>query len=134
MQSGTSILKIASIIFIVFGVIAAIVSIIALIGSAAFTGAVGGFAPAAAVGGFLIFGSIIALLSSALEIVIGFLGLKKCTDPAQFNFFIITGGILVVLGLVSLISSFTVTGLISFVLPGLYIYGGVLLKREAEAR
>jgi len=132
MQSGTSILKITSIIFIVFGVIAAIVSIIALIGSAALTGV--GYAPVAAVGGVLIFASIIALVSSALEIVIGFLGLKKCTDPAQFNFFIITGGILVVLGLVSLISSFTVTGLISFILPGLYIYGGVLLKKEAEAQ
>jgi hypothetical protein len=132
MQSGTSILKITSIIFIVFGVIAAIVSIIALIGSAALTGV--GYAPVAAVGGVLIFASIIALVSSALEIVIGFLGLKKCTDPAQYNFFIITGGILVVLGLVSLISSFTVTGLISFILPGLYIYGGVLLKKEAEAQ
>lgn len=134
MSNGESILKITSIIFIVFGVIAAIVSLIALIGSATFTGVVGGYAPAAAVGGFLIFGSILALISSALEIVIGFLGLKKCTDPAQFNFFIITGGILVVLGLVSLISSFTVTGLISFILPGLYIYGGFLLKKEAEAQ
>ncbi|MFZ5975010.1 MAG: hypothetical protein ACOYU3_06345 [Bacillota bacterium] len=123
MDSASNILKISSILFIVFGVIAAIISLIAVVGSGVVTAYAGVF------GGALLFVSIIALLSSALEIIIGFLGLKKCNDPSQANYFIVTGAVLCGLGLISMISSFSITGLISFVLPGLYIYGGSMLKK-----
>jgi hypothetical protein len=127
---GKGMLKVVSILFIIFGAIATIVSIVALVGSAVLTAYTEGLA------GIFIVGSIILLLVSVLELIVGIIGLKKCADPAQAGFFIVTGIVLCVLGLVSMImtlSSFQVTSLISFVLPILYIVGGFMNKNAKTA-
>ena len=119
---GKGILKVVSILFIIFGAIATIFSIIALIGSTMASSLFGGLVA------ILVIATIIALISSLLELVLGIVGLKKCADPSQANFFIVTGIILCVLNLVSMIMSFSVLSLIGFVLPILYIVGGVQNK------
>lgn len=128
---GKVLLQVVSIIFIVFGAIAIIVSIIAIAGSALLTAYTGGMAA------MLIVVSVIALASGVLELIIGIMGLKKCKDPAKANFFIIWGIILCAISLISLIMSFFVafswTSLVGFILPVLYIVGGVMNKKAVTA-
>lgn len=124
---GKGILKVSSIIFIIFGAIATIFSIIALIGSSMVSSVFGGL------GAILVVATIIALISSLLQLVLGIVGLKKCADPSQANFFIVTGIILCVLNLVSMIMSFSVLSLINFVLPILFIVGGVQNKNAGSS-
>ena len=124
---GKGILKVSSIIIIIFGAIATIFSIIALIGSSMVSSVFGGL------GAILVVATIIALISSLLELVLGIVGLKKCDDPSQANFFIVTGIILCVLNLVSMIMSFSVLSLINFVLPILFIVGGVQNKNAGSS-
>jgi Ca2+/Na+ antiporter len=59
------------------------------------------------------------------------MGIKKSGDPSKAMFFIVTGIILCVLTLVSMIMNFQVTSLIGFVLPVLYIVGGAMNKKAA---
>ena len=120
---GKGMLKVVSILFIIFGAIATIVSIIGLVGSAWLAAATYGLA------GMFVVAMVIALIVSVLELVIGIIGVKKAADPTQANFFIVTGIILCVLALVSMILSFQVTSLIGFVLPILFIVGGVMNKK-----
>ncbi len=122
---GKGILKVVSILFIIFGAIATVVSIFGLIGSAWLSAATMGL------GGILVVGMVIALLGSALELVLGIVGIKKCDDPSQANFFIVAGIVLCAINLVSMIMYFSVTGLIAFVLPILYIVGGIQNKNAA---
>ena len=123
---GKGILKVVSILFIIFGAIATILSIVGLLGSAYLSSLAFGL------GGILVVAMVIALIGSALELVLGIVGLKKCDNPAQANFFIVAGIVLCVLNLVSMIMSFSVTSLIAFVLPILYIVGGVQNKNAAN--
>jgi hypothetical protein len=122
---GKGILKVVSILFIVFGAIATIVSIIGLVGSSMVSSVFGGL------GAILVVATVIALISSILELVIGIIGLKKCEDPSQANFFIVTGIVLCALNLISMIMSFSFLSLIGFVLPVLFIVGGVQNKNAA---
>lgn len=115
---GKGILKVVSILFIIFGAIATVVSLIGLFGSAYLSAVSYGLA------GILVVAMVIALIGSALELVIGIIGLKKCEDPSQANFFIVTGIVLCALNLIAMIMSFNVTSLIAFVLPILFIVGG----------
>jgi hypothetical protein len=130
---GKTMLQVVSIIFIVFGAIATIVSIIALAGSALLTAAVGGF------GALFLVVSIIALASGVLELIIGILGLKKSKDPSKANFFIGWGIAMCVINLITMILSFlpgaafSWTSLIGFILPVLYIVGGVMNKKAVTA-
>ncbi len=117
---GRGILKVVSVLFIIFGAIATIISLIALFGSTL-------------LGGLFVFAAILALISSVLELVLGIVGLKKSEDPTQAMFFIVTGIILCVLTLISMIMSFQVVSLIGFVLPILYIVGGFMNKNAATA-
>ncbi len=114
-DNGKLLLKIVSAVLMIFGVITAIVTFFALIG------------PAGAGTGWLI-SMIILLLAGVAEVITGFMGLKKSDDRSQANFFIITGFLLAILDLVSMISYFTVWGLIGFILAALYITGGYMLK------
>ena len=127
---GKGLLKVVSILFIIFGVIATIVSLIALVGSAAVTVYLGDL------GIILMIATIIMLIASVLELIMGILGVKKCSDPQKASFFVTTGILLCALTLVSLImsiasSSFSVTSLIGFVLPVLYIIGGAMNKKAS---
>lgn len=123
---GKGILKVVSILFIIFGAIATVLSIIALLGSAYLSSLSLGL------GGILIVATIIALIGSALELVLGIIGLKKCDNPAQANYFIVVGIVLCVLNLVSMIMSFSFTSFIAFVLPVLYIVGGFQNKNASN--
>lgn len=124
---GKGILKVVSILFIVFGAILTIISIIGLIGSSMVSSMFGGL------GAILVIATVIALISSLLELVIGIIGVKKCEDPSQANFFIVTGIVLCALYLITMIMSFSVWNLIGFVLPILFIVGGVQNKNAASS-
>jgi hypothetical protein len=139
---GKSLLKTVSILFIIFGAIATIASIAGVIASAALTSIAGELAggAGAAIGGILLVATLIALLASVLDLVIGIIGVsnKKCNDPSKAGFYIVTGIILCVLSLISLIMSMTNGGSwwtsgIGFVLPILYIVGGFMNKKVATA-
>lgn len=114
-DSGKLLLKIISVIFIIFGVIATVVSVIALITTSG-------------LGVGWTIASVILLASSVIELIIGFVGLKKSDDPSQANFFIVTGFVLCILMLISMIMSFSAWNLIGFALPVLYIVGGYMLR------
>ena len=123
---GKGMLKVVSILFIIFGAIATLLSILALVG-AGFLGAVTGGASA-----LITVAAVILLITSIAELVIGIVGVKKSGDVSSAMFFIVTGIILCVLNLVSMIMNFQVTSLIGFVLPVLYIVGGALNKKAAN--
>ena len=114
MGDPKQILKGASYAFMIFGGIAVLYSLVTLF---SWYGSL--------IAGYL----ILAIIEGALSAGIGFLGLQKSNDSSQFNFFIMTGGILCALGLVGLImGGAQITSLVGFVLPGLYLYGGFQLK------
>jgi hypothetical protein len=117
-DGGKLLLKIISVIFIIFGVIATVVSVIALI-------------TATGLGAGWVVASIILLASSVIELIIGFVGLKKSDDPSQANFFIVTGFVLGILMLISMIMSFSAWNLIGFALPVLY---GMTREQAAPGR
>lgn len=129
---GKGILKTVSILFIIFGAIATVISLIGILGSAALTAASGGVG--IALGGMLLIATFLLLIVSALELILGIVGLKKCGDPEKAGYFITTGIVLCILSLISMIlgiagSGFSITSLIGFVLPILYIVGGTMNRR-----
>lgn len=128
MAQGRGILKVVSILFMVWGAIAIILSIIAIVGAAAVTVVTLGWA------GFVLVAAVIVLIASVIQLVIGILGLKKSEDPSQANFFIVTGIVLCVLQFIGMIMHFTVTGLIGFVLPILFIVGGYMNRNSQTAQ
>lgn len=132
---GKGILKVVSILFIIFGAIATVISLLAVLGSAALTSMGGDVG--LALGGILMIATIIALLSSVLDLVLGIVGLKKCGDPSKAGYFIVVGIILCILSLISLVigitnDGFSVVSLIGFVLPVLYIVGGSMNKKAIQ--
>ncbi len=130
---GKTLLKVVSILFIIFGAIAAIASLLAIVGAAALsTMDIAG----AALGGILLVLVLVSLAISVLDLVLGIVGLKKCGDPSKASYFITVGIILCVISLITLIMNasydrFRITSLISFILPVLYIVGGVQNNRAA---
>ncbi len=114
-DGGKMLLKIGSVVLVIFGVIATVVSIIALINSMGY-------------GAIWVVATILLLISSVAELIIGIMGLRKSDDKSEANFFIITGFVLVILMIISLIMSFSAWNLIGFLLPILYIVGGYMLK------
>lgn len=142
---GKILLTVVSILFIISGALTTVITLISLLSilNAAFSSP-NGFSDAllslspenAALGGFAFSILILLFSGSVLDLIIGIIGLKKCGNPDKAGFFIITGIILCALSLVSLILttlnlSFVVTNLIGFVLPMLYIIGGILKKKAA---
>jgi hypothetical protein len=131
---GRGILKVVSILFIIFGAIATVLSIIALVGSSWLSSQAQDTASmiAAGVTGLLVAGSVVLLITSALELILGIVGLNKSGDPAHANFFIISGIILCALSIIGMILYFQITSFIGFVLPVLYIVGGAMNKNTAS--
>lgn len=119
---GKTMLKVVSILFIIGGGLGALLSLIAI-----FTlGALGfGIVPG------VIAGLVLGIIGSAAELVVGIMGLKKCDDPKQAMFFIVTGIVLCAVNFISMILYFQASSLISFVLPILYIVGGFMNKKAA---
>jgi hypothetical protein len=139
---GKGMLKVVSILFIIFGAIGVVASIISVVGVAAASSLVAQMGDEAqavmnaamgAVGPIIIVGLIIAIVGCLLELILGIVGLKKCGDASQANFFIVCGIILCALQLVSMIMSFSVISLVGFVLPILYIVGGSMNKKVTAA-
>ncbi len=140
-------LKTGSILLIVFGAISTVISVFGLIYSF-----IGVYDPAIDVSLFVEWASILIVtmilifVSSALELILGCIGLKKCKDPANGGFFIAAGIVLCALSLVSLAlslacGSFNMTSLsiptgiltiVGAVLPVLYIIGGCIYKKSAS--
>ncbi|MFZ5975589.1 MAG: hypothetical protein ACOYU3_09350 [Bacillota bacterium] len=129
---GKGILKVASILFIIFGAIATFLYVLGFFASAALTTFIGEFSTVAALaaGGVLMIGIILHLIVSVLELIIGFVGLRKSGDPSDANFFITVGFILGGLALIGMLLNFRISGLIGFVLPIMYILGGYMNKKE----
>lgn len=133
---GKTLLKVVSILFIVFGAIATIFSIIAIAG-AAMLASVAEELGGAAVGGLLIVAAIYALVLSVLDIVIGILGVSRSGKVEKAKFFINMGVLLCALAAVSMVlgivnGGFQVISLIGFVLPVLFIIGGLQNKKAME--
>ena len=120
---GKTLLKVVSVLFIIFGSIATIVSILGLLGGSLVPGVAGGLMTAA---------MVIALILSIFELILGIVGLRRSEDPENANFFMVSGVVLCVVALVSMMLSFQVTSLIGFVLPILFIIGGAMSKNAAR--
>jgi hypothetical protein len=132
---GRSLLRVTSILLIIFGAIDAFISIFSLACTSflsnAATGITGSAAAGTAVGVILAIAAILLLAAGVLDLVLGIMGLKKCGDPAQANYFIICGIVLCVVPFISMVMSFQITSLIGFVLPALYIVGGYMNKKAS---
>lgn len=111
-------LKVVSVLFIIFGSIASVASIIGLVGGS--TPGMGG--------DIVVTAMIVSLVLSIFELVLGIVGLRRSENPEHANFFLISGVVLCVVALISMILSFQVTSLIGFVLPILFIIGGAMQK------
>ena len=134
-MQGKMFLKVCGIIMIVFGAIAFFVSGIAgVIGAlgAAFEAAIGESVGA----GTLIIASIISIVASILELICGIIGVANCEKPEKADLCFKWGIIVIAVQLVSFIfgiiaSGFSIVSLISFILPGLFLYGAYLNKQQA---
>ncbi len=130
---GKGLLKVVSVLFIIAGIFAVITSIFGAAGSALLTSL------GVQSGGIMIGAMLISTISGVLEIVFGGLGVKRCADPAQGQFFITAGIVLCAIQLLNMIvhsigiGFLQVFGLLGFVLPVLYIVGGIKNKKAQES-
>lgn len=135
---GKNLLRVTSILLIIFGAIDAFISIIGLACTSflsnAATGITGSAVAGTALGGMLAVAAFLLLASGVLDLILGILGLKKCGDPAQANYFIVCGIVLCIVPFISMVMSFQITSLIGFVLPALYIVGGYMNRKAAAVR
>ncbi len=128
---GKGLLKVVSILFIVAGGFATLSSIVGTAGSA-WLSSIGVLS-----GGMMIAAMISSVIIGVLEILFGILGIKRCENPTEGGFFITAGGILCALQLLNMvlhsigIGFVQVFGLLGFILPVLFIVGGVKNKSAA---
>ena len=122
---GKNFLKITGILMIVGGAISILSSLVAIAGIALLI-SIGAGTP------FLYVASIFLILSAAMELVAGILGVKNCARPDKAQSCIVWGAVVAafcVLGSILTVvggSSFPIAStLIGLVLPGLYIFGAV---------
>lgn len=135
---GKSLLKAVSILFIIGGVTFTAITIIMLALNIfpGMTSELGAFAALFSSISIASIALILVIATNVIQLIIGIIGLKKCGDPLKAQFFIITGLILFILALAGIILSimdekfsFLSLIVISFVLPILYIVGGVQNKK-----
>lgn len=128
---GKGLLKVVSILFIVAGGFATLSSIVGTAGSA-WLSRIG-----VSSGGMMMAAMISSVIIGVLEILFGILGINRCENPTKGGFFIMTGGILCGLQLLNMvlhsigIGFVQVFGLLGFILPVLFIVGGVKNKIAA---
>lgn len=132
---GKTMLKVVSIIYIIFGAFFALFAILALLIGPVIASFLGGMLGAiggmlgGAIGGLI---GIILLIPTAIYLVIGIIGVKKCAVPTAALFFIIVGFIFGAFALIPLFSSAdflsVIFNLIGLALPVLYIVGGFMNK------
>lgn len=130
---GKGLLKVVSILLIIAGAFAVITSIFGAAGSALLS-----YLEIQS-GGTMTVAMIISAIIGILEIVFGSLGIKRCAIPAQGQFFLVAGIVLCAIQLLNMVlhsisSGFPqIAGLLGFVLPVLYIVGGVKNKKAVAS-
>jgi len=128
---GSGFLKVCGILMIIGGGLGIILAIVAL-------SAVAVLAAAGASSGMLTVAAIFALVSAALELVAGIVGVVNCKKPEKSTACMVWGIIVAVLSIVGQIltvkagGSFSVLSLITgLALPVLFIIGAALNKKSA---
>lgn len=129
---GKGLLKVVSVLFIIAGIFAVITSIFGAAGSALLNSL------GVQSGGIMIVALLISAIIGVLEIVFGSLGFKRCANAEQGQFFITAGIVLCAIQLLNMIlhsigiGFLQVFGLLGFILPVLYIVGGIKNKKAQE--
>lgn len=130
-MNGSMMVKVSSIVMIVFATIAGFISLTGYLSAMAFTSAFG----ASAVSGLILLFLIISLLGVGFQIYAGIMGVKYHNSPEHAGKLVTLGYILVgFAALVIVLSIFSnkfnfLNSLISLVLPGVYLYGSMLVKQ-----
>ena len=116
-------LKIVSVLQLICGILLAVLGL----ASTAMFATAGGEGSAA-----LAVLSVLLVLSGALGIISGVLGLRAAKDPAKAMPAVVLGGISLALSVVSLVTSFSLESLAQCVLPAIYFGCALGLKNSAS--
>lgn len=133
-KSGSGFLKVVGILMIIFGAIALVVSLIAVAGMSLIEAAVGSEIDT----GMLWIGVILSVVSAAMEMVAGIVGVVNAKKPEKAKTCLVFGilvAVLTVAGCIFTVASgeeFPVTSLLlGLVMPVLYIIGAVKNMKAA---
>lgn len=134
-MKGQKVLKVTSILMIIGGVIAAIVGVFAILGISALVA----LAESAEGAGLLYASSAIIIVSSVIEFIAGIKGVGACSAPQKAAACVKWGIVIAVLYIISTIigiiggSQFSIVNLVlNMLLPGLYSYGAMQLKKSVN--
>ena len=147
-------LKIASFLLIIGGAVCGVISIINAAGTIAETASMnpavldayvsaqsgGMFSGSDALGILIAIAAgtiVLTLVMTALDIVVGIMGLSRCRQPARWRFFLIWGIVLLIIGLIGLGELFSLRGVFAAICgiigPVLYIIGAVQQNKAFNA-
>lgn len=93
-----------------------------------------------ATGGLYMLASLIGLAASVIQLVAGIMGAINWNKPEKAQPCVVMGIIIIVLALINVATTISINGfstsgilnlLIGFILPGLYTYGALSLKKSA---
>ena len=135
-NQGQTFLKVTSILMVIGGIIALFAGVFAILGVSALAALMG----SAEGTGLLYAGSVLAVVTSAVEILAGAKGLKACRLPEKAGECVILGIAIVALSMISIAVSvkgggeFKIINLVvNLLVPVLYILGAVKTKPAARA-
>ena len=135
-NQGQTFLKVTSILMVIGGIIALLAGVFAILGVSALAALMG----SAEGTGLLYAGSVLAVVTSAVEILAGANGLKACRLPEKAGECVILGIAIVALSMISMVVSvkgggeFKIINLVvNLLVPVLYILGAVKTKPAARA-
>ncbi len=135
-NQGQTFLKVTSILMVIGGIIALLAGVFAILGVSALAALMG----SAEGTGLLYAGSVLAVVTSAVEILAGAKGLKACRLPEKAGECVILGIAIVALSMISMAVSvkgggeFKIINLVvNLLVPVLYILGAVKTKPAARA-
>ncbi|MGN0434093.1 MAG: hypothetical protein ACI4EB_06105 [Bilifractor sp.] len=135
-NQGQTFLKVTSILMVIGGIIALLAGVFAILGVSALAALMG----SAEGTGLLYAGSVLAVVTSAVEILAGAKGLKACRLPGKAGECVILGIAIVALSMISMAVSvkgggeFKIINLVvNLLVPVLYILGAVKTKPAARA-
>ena len=134
---GKTMLKVVGILYIVFAAISIIGGLLLMLGGGIFAagGVAAGEMLGAGMGGIVLIGGIILILSSILGLVTGILGVKYCARPEKAQTCFVLGIILIVFAAFNLLSAISgdssvFSALVGLVLPVLYTLGAYWNKQS----
>ena len=135
-NQGQTFLKVTLILMVIGGIIALLAGVFASLGVSALAALMG----SAEGTGLLYAGSVLAVVTSAVEILAGAKGLKACRLPEKAGECVILGIAIVALSMISMAVSvkgggeFKIINLVvNLLVPVLYILGAVKTKPAARA-